>query len=69
MRELFIRYIKKEHSLKEVPGMGRFTIAALKHYGIETAEQFSKFTEREVKNLLGNSGIKLLHNAKEVAYV
>lgn len=48
--------------------MGRFTIAALKHYGIETAEQFSEFTEREVKNLLGNSGLKLLHNAKQIAY-
>jgi nucleotidyltransferase/DNA polymerase involved in DNA repair len=60
--------INPNHPLDQVPGMGRFTVAALKRYGIETAEQFSIFTEDEVETLLGKSGLKLLQNARKLSY-
>lgn len=60
--------ISSNHPLDQVPGMGRFTVAALKRYGIETAEQFSIFTEDEVETLLGKSGLKLLQNARKLSY-
>lgn len=68
MYYIFKKLIRQKHNLSEVPGMGRFTVAALKRYGIETAEQFSIFTEDEVQTLLGKSGIKLLHNARKLTF-
>lgn len=68
MYTIFKKLLKVNHDLNEVPGMGRFTVAALRRYGIQTAEQFAIFTEEEVQTLLGKSGIKLLHNARKISY-
>lgn len=68
MKNLIIRITRRHQPLNNVPGMGRFTVAALKRYGIETVEQFSIFTEEEVTALLGKSGVKLLRNAQQLSY-
>ncbi len=68
MKNFIIRITRKQQPLNNIPGMGRFTVAALKRYGIETVEQFSIFTEEEVVTLLGKSGAKLLKNAKALSY-
>lgn len=53
-------------SIDTIPGIGRHTPKALKYYGIKTIEQFSRFTEKEIVALLGNSGKKLLNAAKQL---
>ena len=55
----------KNLPIELIPGIGRHTPKALKHYGIKTIEQFSRFTEKEVVALLGNSGKKLLTSARQ----
>lgn len=68
MRNFIIKITRRSQPLNNIPGMGRFTIAALKRYGIQTVEQFSIFTEDEITALLGKSGVKLLRNAKQLSY-
>lgn len=68
MKNFIIKITRRHQPLNNVPGIGRFTVAALKRYGIETIEQFSIFTEDEVTALLGKSGVKLLKSAQQLSY-
>ena len=49
-----------------IPGLGRHTIKALGLYGIKTIEDLAKFSQEEIQDLLGNSGIKYWKFAKKV---
>jgi nucleotidyltransferase/DNA polymerase involved in DNA repair len=49
-----------------IPGLGRHTIKALGLYGIKTIEDLAKFSQEEIQDLLGNSGLKYWRFAKKV---
>ncbi len=51
-------------SLALLPGIGRRTPKALARIGMNTIGQFARLTEREVRVLLGGSGIRLLRLAR-----
>ena len=53
-------------SLNFIPGLGRHTVKALAIYGIKTIGDFAKFSQEEIEDLLGRSGLKYWRFARKL---
>lgn len=64
--DLTNKHMPAKLNLSFIPGLGRHTIKALGLYGVKTIEDFAKFSQEEIQELLGNSGLKYWRFAKKV---
>jgi len=53
-------------SLNFLPGLGRHTVKALALYGVQTIGDFAKFSQDEIEDLLGRSGLKYWRFARKL---
>ena len=64
--DLTTKKMQAKLHLSFIPGLGRHTIKALAMYGIKTIGDFASFSQEEISELLGNSGIKYWKFAKKL---